>query len=159
MKRELLAHYVDTSMGESETYVLLGDVISSLEESMNPATESKQWINQSSGTNILKSYTPSIEVERDDCVDNDCRTWFKKMINELPTGEAAETYIVRVDLSSKPSTGSAYEAYRRKYVVQVGSTGGDAGGDVIDKITFGGCGGQIKGTFDTATNKFTPASA
>ena len=83
MKRELLAHYVDTSMGESETYVLLGDGIASLEESMNPETDSKQWINQSSGTTILKSYTPTIEVERDDCVDDDWPVAWRKL--DLPS--------------------------------------------------------------------------
>lgn len=156
MRRDQLAHFVDTSMGDTTaTYKLLGDGISSLTEEFNAETETKQWINEQNGTTTIKSYTPSFEVEREDCIDDDVRTWIKGLIDTLPTGSAAETYVVRVDLSATPTSTNTYTAYRRKMAVSVGSTGGDAGGNVIDSITFGGVGDAVAGTFNTSTNTFT----
>jgi len=157
MKRHQLMHYVDTSMMTEETYVLLGDGIASLTENFNADTETKQWINQENGTTNVKSYTPSIEVEREDCIDDDCRTWIKGLIDDLPTGQAARTYVLRVDASAEP-VGGAYPAVRRIFAVSVGSTGGDAGTDVVDSITLGGCGDAVKGTFNPTTKVFTPAA-
>ena len=155
MKREQLAHFVDTSMcGDTPSYVLLGDGIASLTEEFNAETETTQWINQASGTTVVKSYTPSFEVERDDCVDDDCRTWIKSIIDELPTGSDAETYVCRVDLTTENEDGS-YPAIRRKFAVTAGSTGGDAGGDVMDSISFGGAGDATSGTFNVSNLIFT----
>ena len=155
MRRDQLMHFVDTSMGGgTATYVLLGDGIASLTEEFNAESETKQWINQQNGTTTIKSYTPSFEVEREDCIDDDCRTWIKRIINELPTGSAAETYVVRVDASATATQG-AYPAYRRKFAVSAGSTGGDAGGNVIDSVTFGGVGDAVAGTFNPTTKTFT----
>lgn len=65
MKRHELLHYVDTAMGlETAKYALLGDGITSLSEEMNPEEETQQWINQENGDSEIKSYTPSIEVEK-----------------------------------------------------------------------------------------------
>ena len=155
MKREQLAHFVDTTMcGSTPNYVLLGDGISSLTEEFNAETETSQWINQESGTTTLKSYTPSFDVERQDCTDDECREWIKEIINTLPTGEDAETYVVRVDKSSANTDGT-YPAVRRKFVVSAGSTGGDAGGYVVDSISFGGSGDQDTGTFDVDNATYT----
>ena len=155
MKREQLAHFVDTTMcGTTPNYVLLGDGISSLSEEFNAETETTQWINQESGTTSVKSYTPTIEVERQDCTDDECREWIKEIIDTLPTGTDAETYVVRVDKSSANTDGS-YPAIRRKFAVSAGSTGGDAGGYVVDSVSFGGAGDQVEGTFNVSTLTFT----
>lgn len=162
MKRYQLSHFVDTSMmAENSAYVLLGDGIESLTENFNPETETKQWIHQKDGTTTLKSYTPSFDVERQDCVDDNCRTWIKRMINELPTGAEARTYVVRVDQTdqveeSGTPVANTYVAYRRIFTVSATSTGGDAGGDVVDALNFGGVGDQVKGKFNTSTLTFTP---
>ena len=157
MKREQLAHFVDTSMAsDTPTYVLLGDGIASLTENFNAETETTQWINQESGTTNIKSYTPSFDVERQDCIDDDCRDWIKSIIDDLPTGEEAQTYVVRVDKSSANTDGS-YPAVRRLFAVSATSTGGDAGGYVVDAVSFGGAGDATKGTFDVDTLTFTAA--
>ena len=155
MRRDQLAHFVDTSMGDTTaTYKLPGDGIASLTEEFNAETETKQWINEQNGTTTIKSYTPSFEVEREDCIDDDVRTWMKGIIDDLPTGSAAETYVVRVDMSAEAVSG-AYPAVRRKFAVSAGSTGGDAGGNVIDSVSFGGVGDGVKGTFNPTTGTFT----
>ena len=106
MKRHLLRHFVDVKMdtsaeGTAADYRLLGTGITSLTEEMNPETETVQYINQENGSTDLKSYTPSIEIERQnvDEEDQDLTDWFNKMIDTLPVGADAITSYVRVRVS------------------------------------------------------------
>ncbi len=155
MKRHQLMHFVDTTMGsQTPKYCLLGDGIASLSEEMNAETENKQWINQANGTTSIKSYTPSFSIEREDCVDDDVRTWMKGILDNLPTGKDAETFVVRVDASAEKQA-NGYPAIRRKFAVSAVSTGGDAGGNVMDSVNFGGVGDAVKGLFNPESLKFT----
>lgn len=155
MKRHELLHYVDTSMGvDVAKYALLGDGITSLSEEMNPEEETQQWINQENGDSQIKSYTPSIEVEKQDCVDDDAQAWIDKMVDELPTGQKAVTSYVRFRLKDKKGEG-IYTAYKRQCVVVVNNVGGEAGGNVVNSIKLSGKGPSVKGTFDVAKKTFT----
>lgn len=155
MKRHELKHYVDTSMGSgAPSWALLGDGINSLTEEMNPEEETNQWINQENGDSEIKSYTPSIEVEKQDCVDDEAQTWIDTMVDELPTGNSATTAYVRFRLKDKVSEG-VYKAYKRNCAVTVNNTGGDAGGNVVNSVKLSGKGSQVKGTFNIATKTFT----
>lgn len=118
MKRHLLRHFVDVKMdtsaeGSAADYRLLGTGITSLTEEMNPETETVQYINQENGSTDLKSYTPSIEVERQnvDEEDTELTDWFNKMIDTLPVGADAITSYVRVRVSG---AGPSYPAVRRR---------------------------------------------
>ena len=155
MKREELIHYFDTSMGaDTPTWALIGDGVSSMSEEMNPEEETNQWINQSNGDSTVKSYTPSMEVEKQDCIDDDMQTCIDKLVDELPTGNAAESYYLRLRLKDKTEDGK-YTAYKRKCAVSVNSTGGDAGSNVVNSIKISGKGAAVKGVFDVATKTFT----
>ena len=112
---------------------------------MNPETETVQYINQENGSTDLKSYTPSIEIERQnvDEEDQDLTDWFNKMIDTLPVGADAITSYVRVRVSG----------------AGVGGTGGDAGSNVTDTLTLGGRGDGEAGTFNVSTRKFTATPA
>lgn len=155
MKRDELVHYFDTSMGEgTPAYALIGDGVSSLTEEFNPEEETNQWINQANGNTEVKSYTPSIEVEKQDCIDDDMQTCIDKLVDELPTAAAAESSYVRFRLKDKTEDGK-YTAYKRKCAVSVNSTGGDAGGNVVNSIKIGGKGAAVKGVFDVKTKTFT----
>lgn len=155
MKREELVHYFDTSMGSgSPTWALIGDGVSSLTEEFNPEEETQQWINQSNGDTEVKSYTPSIEVEKQHCIDDEMQECINKLVDELPTGTAAESYYLRFRLTDKADDGK-YIAYRRKCAVSVNSTGGDAGANVVNSIKIGGKGAAVKGIFDMAAKTFT----
>lgn len=163
MKRHLLRHFVDIKMDTTyaaSEFHLLGEGISSLTEEFNAEEETQQWINQESGTTDIKSYTPSIDVERQnvDQDDSDLSDWFDEMIDTLPTGKRAATSYVRVRLVGN---GPTYPAILQPCVVTVGSTGGDAGGNVTDSVTLGGRGDKIKGTLTVSGNigTFTKGTA
>lgn len=161
MKRHLLRHLVDVKMDTTyanSDYHLLGEGVASLTEEFNAEEETEQWINQESGSTDIKSYTPSIEVERQDVDQDDTELteWFEKMIDTLPTGKDAATSYVRVRLRG---SGPTYKATLQPCTVTVGSTGGDAGSNVTDVITLGGRGDKISGTYNMETGKFTPTDA
>lgn len=161
MKRHLLRHLVDINMDptyETSDYHLLGEGIASLTEEFNPEEETQQWINQESGTSDVKSYTPSIAVEREDVDQEDTKLteWFERMIDTLPTGKKAYTSYVRVRLRGN---GPTYPATMQPCTVQVGSTGGDGGSNVVDSLRLGGRGDKVHGTFNVETGKFTPTDA
>lgn len=159
MKRHELLHYVDTSMGAGDAaFSLLGDGITELIENFNPEEETQQWINQENGDTDIKSYTPSIEVEKQDCVEDTTQAWFDKMVDELPTGASATTSYIRFRLKDKVSDG-VYTAYRRQCAVSVTSYGGEAGSNVVTAVKLGGKGAAVKGTFDVSTKAFTEGEA
>lgn len=159
-KRNLLQHLVDIKMDTTfaaSEYHLLGEGIESLTEEFNGETETVQWINQANGTTDLRSYTPSIEIERQnvDQEDTELSDWIDNLVDTLPTGKNAVTSYLRVRITGD---GPEYPAVRRLCAVTVGSTGGDAGGNVTDVITLGGRGDGVAGTFNASTKTFTANS-
>lgn len=161
MKRHLLQHFVDIAMDTTlaaTNYRLIGEGVESLTEEMNAETETKQWINDENGTTLVKSYTPSISVERKsvDQEDTELTGWIDNLIDTLPVGKNAITSYVRLRITG---AGPSYPAVQRMCAVTVNSTGGDAGSDVANAITLGGRGDGIKGTFNVETKKFTAGAA
>ena len=63
--REKLMHFLNIGTADAPKYALLGDGISSLTEEFNPESETKHYINMASGSTRLKSYSPSISVEKE----------------------------------------------------------------------------------------------
>ena len=158
--REDLRHYADTSMGSEEAkYRLLGDGIESLTEEMNPEEESKHYINMSSGSSRVKSYQRSIEVDKEDCVDDEVQKWIDGLVDNLPVGAKAETSFVRFRLKDAVAEqAGSYKAVKVPCTVSVASSGGDGGDYVHNVINLKQCGDDIHGVFDIKTEIFTPDS-
>jgi len=154
--REKLAHYLNIGSATTPSYVLLGDGITSLTEEFNPETDTKQYINQANGTTVVKSYTPTISIEKEYIKDEDLQTWMNEKIKDLPTGSSAESDYIRLNLFDTTSTSGVYNAVKRKCTYQFDSIGGDAGSELMNNMTLGGVGDGIKGTFNVSTKTFTP---
>lgn len=144
--REMLRHYFNIGTIETPEWVLLGDGITSLTEEFNPESDTKQYINQSNGSTAIKSYTPSISVERE-YISDKLQDWINEKIKTLPTGSKAISEYVRINLLEKP-TDSKYPAVKRRCTYQFDSVGGDAGSELMNAMTLGGVGDGIPGTFD-----------
>ena len=157
-KREKLVHFLNIGSSTTASYKLLGDGITSLTEEFNPESETKQYINQANGTTAIKSYTPSISIEKEYIKDEDVQTWMNEKVRLLPTGSDAETDYVRINLFEETSTENEYKAVKRKCAYQIDSVGGDAGSELITALTLGGIGDGIQGTFNVSTKTFTTAS-
>lgn len=152
--RENIRHYVDTSMGSgTASYVLIGDGVSTLTETMNATEETKHYINMEKDSNAVKSYQRSFEVDREDCVDDAMKTWLEKMVDTLPVGTSAKTTFVRFRLSDTSASG-VYEAIQVPCTVSVTSEGGDGGDYVHQIVSFKQCGDDVSGKFTLATASF-----
>ena len=81
--RDVLRHYFNIGTESSPEWALLGDGITSLTEEFNPESDTKQYINQKNGTTSLKSYTPSMSVERE-YISDDLQKWMDSKIKTLP---------------------------------------------------------------------------
>lgn len=152
--REKLMHFFNIGTVESPKYVLLGDGITSLTEEFNPEQNTKQYINQANGTTSVKSYTPSISVEKEYIKGDDLQTWINEKIKLLPTGSSAQSDYVRVNILEEAIDG-AYPAVKRACSYQFDSIGGDAGSEIMNNMTLGGIGDGIQGTFNVSTKTFT----
>lgn len=155
--REILRHYFNIGTLSSPKWVLLGDGITSLTEEFNPESETKQYINQKNGTTTLKSYTPSIPIERE-YISDELQRWIDDKVKVLPTGSSAISEYVRINLMDTPVDG-AYPAVKRRCTYQFDSVGGDAGSEMISAMTLGGAGDGVQGTFDVTegSEAFTAA--
>ena len=159
--RNDLRHYVDTSMNASEAkYGLLGDGIESLTEEMNPEEETKQYINQVSASNNVKSYQRTLEVDKEDCVEDEVQKFIDGLVDKLPVGAAARTSFVRFRLKDAvDGQAGKYKAIKVPCTASPVSSGGDGGDYVHNVINLKQCGDDISGMFDITTNTFTPDAA
>lgn len=144
--RDILRHYFNIGTPDKPEWVLLGDGITALTEELNPESETKQYIHQKNGTTSIKSYTPSISVERE-YINDKLQKWIDDKLKLLPTGGAAVSEYVRVNIA-ETGTDGAYPAVKRKCSYQFDSVGGDAGSELVTSMTLGGIGDGEQGTFN-----------
>lgn len=152
--REKLMHFFSIGSGSTGSYTLLGDGITSLTEEFNPESETSQYINNANGTTNIKSYTPSIQIERE-YISDELQTWINEKIRTLPTGSKAVSDYVRINILETPSADGEYPAVKRMCSYQFDSIGGDAGNAIMSSMTLGGMGDGIQGTFNVKTKTFT----
>lgn len=153
--REKLMHFFNIGSADTPDYVLLGDGITSLTEDFNPESETKQYINQANGTTNIKSYTPSIGVEKEYIKDEKLQKWIDKKVKLLPVGTAAQSDYVRVNIMEEPTSSGVYPAVKRKCSYQLDNIGGDAGSELKSSMTLGGVGDGIQGFFDVTQMTFS----
>lgn len=157
--REKLMHYFNIGTVDKATYALLGDGITSLTEEFNPESEAKHYINMASAANKVKSYAPSISVEKEYIKGEELQNWMNEKIRILPVGVEAESDYIRINILDTPTAEGKYPAVKRPCTYQFNSIGGDGGGDIMNNMTLTGNGDAVQGTFDVKTLTFTPTVA
>lgn len=157
--RENLRHFFNIGTADAPDYVLLGDGITSLTEEFNPESETKQYIHQANGTTNIKSYTPSISVEKEYMKDEKLQKWMDEKVKILPVGAAAQSDYVRVNILETPTSGGVYPAVKRNCSYQFDNIGGDAGSELKSSMTLGGVGDGIQGYFDVTSMTFSENAA
>ena len=153
--REKLMHYLNIGTKDEPNYVLLGDGITSLTEEFNPEQETKHYINMASAASKVKSYAPSISVEKEYIKEEALQTWINEKIRVLPIGVEAETDYIRINILEGGTEDGSYPAIKRPCTYQFDSIGGDGGGDLMNNMTITGNGDQVQGTFNIKTLTFT----
>ena len=157
--REKLMHFFNIGTADAPKYALLGDGITSLTEEFNPESEVKHYINMASGSNRVKSYAPSISVEKEYIKDEELQTWINEKIRVLPVGVEAEADYIRINILDGASEDGSYPAVKRPCTYQFDSIGGDGGGEIMNNMTLSGNGDPVQGTFNVKTLTFTETAA
>ena len=154
VERKVLAHYIDSSFGESDktAYVRLGADLEEYLEELSPDVEIKKNI---IGEQRVSHNGYEIQSEVDPFYadyDDPLFTQLAKIANERLTGDDCVTTKVDVLLSAD---GPVLWAYREKVWVVPNSIGGDTSGVQIPFAVYN-AGERVKGTWDVATKTFTP---
>lgn len=146
------AHYFD--IGTSETpNIVLGGVITQLDENSNPTENEKQYIGDKSKTVKVTGYSNEFPITTDLVKGDEVCEHFYEIFRDRKTGSNVLITHYIVELWNEVSTG-VYKA--RKIIQSVIITGKVA--NPGEQITFTGSlkGGEfVNGTFNVSTKTFT----
>lgn len=161
IERKYLAHYIDAAFDKTAAacdYVRIGRHLEEYSEELNPDIEVKKNIigEQSvihNGYEVEASVDPFYFESYDDALSNK----LADLVNTRATGDACKTTMVDVLLKPGAEGGepTVVWAWREDVYVVPTSMGGDTSGVGIP-FTVYKAGGRVKGSFDTASRKFTP---
>jgi hypothetical protein len=146
------AHYFD--IGTSVPDVVLGGVITQLDENSNPTESEKQYIGDKSKTTKVTGYANEFPITSDLVKGDEVCEHFYTIFRDRLTGTSAQVIHYIVELWNEVSTG-VYKA--RKITESVIITGKVA--NPGEQITFTGSlkgiGDFADGTFNVSTKTFT----
>ena len=107
---------------------MLGDGFAELSEDYGANVQNTQYINMTSASSTVKSYSSSFTLDRE-YIPDEMQTKVNKAIRTRPTGKACETYYYRL-FTTDAATGGGFLASREPIVMCPSGAGG-AGGDVL----------------------------
>lgn len=155
IERKYLAHFIDASFGGTgfPNYVRLGKDLEEYVEELNPDVEVQKNILgeqnvQHNGYEVQSEIDPFYAYTGDPLFEQ-----LAKIANERLTGDDCVT--TKVDVLLK-ADGTVEWAYKEDVWVVPNSVGGDTSGVQIPFSVYNS-GNRVKGTWDTATKKFTLA--
>lgn len=148
---------VHTYIAAPSAYALFDAGVMTLDDALNPATVTEQYIMDVASTTTLDAYQPSfaftMRVDKDDAV----ATYIRDLAKSLAVGAAAETDIVRFDAWEIEVDGTV-PAKQFHVAVAVDYTDNGEGGSKVEMAgTLFVQGDPIDGTFDVDTKTFTAA--
>lgn len=146
------AIYLDVG-GDTETYERLGNGVTSFTPSTNPTVDSKHYIDASSPSHSVTAVERQYSFSADVIKGDPCLDYLAELDGE--TGDDVKTHLVDVDLAGS-ATGGTYPARKYEVVISLEQPYSIEGGQNQQMSgTFYTNGDCVKGTFDTATKKFT----
>lgn len=147
------AHYFD--IGTSSTpNIVLGGVITQLDENSNPNEQEKQYIHQKSATTTVTGFNNEFPITMDLVKNEEVSEYFYEIFRDRKVGADAKVDHYIVELWNETGTTNVYKA--RKITQTVSITGKTA--NPGEQINFTGSlkgGDFVDGTFNTSTKTFT----
>ena len=147
------AHYFD--IGTTQTpNVVLGGVITQLDENSNPNEQEKQYITDKSSTTKVTGFANEFPITMDLVKNEEVSEYFYGIFRDRKVGTEAQVIHYIVELWNETATTGVYKA--RKIVQTVSITGKTA--NPGEQINFTGSlkgGDFVDGTFNTSTKEFT----
>lgn len=157
IKRSKQAAFLNTASGETETWSLIGDGVTSMVLSYNPQTSDETYIHEDSGTTDVESYKPTSSVPMTAIKGDPVFDFVDGLRKKRAVLGEARTSICLVYLYEEATEG-AYPAEKNTCSIQIDDFGGDGGGSVVINYTINFVGDPIEGTFNPTTKTFTAGS-
>lgn len=158
-QRHMEADYLNIGTTEEPEFALCGTGFTSLNENPSAQTSSKRYINSVSNRQSVNGYQWTAPFEADQIRSEEALEFIRDISDKLLVGADCETEFVQVDLD-KPAEEGENTFHARQRIVAIGiSSVTDNTGEMGFSGTFYGVTDPVEGTFNTQTQKFTPASA
>lgn len=155
VKRSRLRHFLKTDNG----IALIGDGVTELSVSMNPETESEQYIHQDSATTFLKNYAIAMDTTQTAKKGDDVYDYVDMLGWKQAVGADAETEVYEVRIYMSDDETGPFQAKKWNCNIAVNDYGG-AGTDPLGiTYTINIEGDPVFGTFDLDALKFTQGAA
>ena len=156
VKRSEVHTYIETgTVSGAPVYALFDAGVMALDDALNPATVTEQYIMDISSTTTVDAYQPSFAFTMRVDKDDEVATFIRTLGKSLAVGTAAETTIVRFDAWEIEVDGTV-PAKQFAVAVAVDYTDNGEGGSKVEMAgTLYVQGDPIDGTFDTTDGSFT----
>ncbi len=158
-KRSLVAHYVNsTPSATGDVWELMGEGVSSAQMSMNPQTETQQYIHEDVATTQVTGYQPNMPVDQIVYPGDDLFDFIDAIRQAGPSiGANDKTELVEVRLYESPDTaGTSYPATKWSVQIQIDNApGGDGGANASISYTLNVQGAATDGDFNVSTLAFS----
>lgn len=153
-----IADYIDVSGEGSETYELMGIGITGMGKTMNPQSETKQYVSQKVATTTTNSYQPEYPFTGEMIKSDAVMKYIYAIGRNEVVGKKAQTSHVRVELFESPTETSKYPAQKRTVNIEITDMPREAGNPVGLNGSLKVVTDFVEGTFDITTKTFTPKS-
>ena len=148
------AHYFD--IGTSQTpNVVLGGVITQLDENSNPTESEKQYIHQKTKTTKVTGFNDEFPITSDLVKGDEVSEYFYGIFRDRKTGSNAQVIHYIVELWNPTETANVYKARKQVQTVSISGKTANPGEEISYNGTLKGVSDFVNGTFNTSTKTFT----
>lgn len=148
------AHYFD--IGTSQTpNVVLGGVITQMDENSNPTESEKQYIHQKAKTTKVTGFNDEFPITSDLVKGDEVSEYFYGIFRDRKTGADAQVIHYIVELWNPTETANTYRARKQVQTVSISGKVANPGEEITFNGTLKGVGDFVDGTFNTSTKAFT----
>ena len=148
------AHYFD--IGTSQTpNIVLGGVITQLDENSNPTESEKQYIHQKTKTTKVTGFNDEFPITSDLVKGDEVSEYFYGIFRDRKTGSNAQVIHYIVELWNPTETANVYKARKQVQTVSISGKTANPGEEISYNGTLKGVSDFVDGTFNTSTKTFT----
>lgn len=154
------AYYLDVSKdGVEKDYQLVGYGITSNGKTMNPQSETKQYVNQKTATTIVNSYQVEYPFEGEIIKNDKVIKFLYDIVENETLGAGLQRSLVTFDFPERESPDlTSVKAKERIVSIEISEMTREAGNTIKISGSFKAVADLVDGTFNATTREFTKGS-